>query len=528
MILLFLVCFSLVNSVTFDSLAKIERYIQDNPVRALEQLKEIPVEEIKSPREKALHSLLYSMALDKNYVDLQTDSIIRYAVNYYSRTSDQYHKSLSYYYLGRIFENQESLKDALNTYIEAERFIPKDILPDYYVRLCFAKERIYVRQFSYDKAMQECEKAKDYSRDLDNPQFYVRNCLDAASLSLGLNDLDSTARELDSLYRWLVNKSIPVPAEYYYTLTCYYLHDSSSEKEDIAKAFDDYSDACIHECKAPNNLFAAEVMMRLQNYQEANNRFKAVSIDDSYSVKDSVYYYGIASQLYELSGDFKQYLAYHKEYDRLAEALHLSIHKNDIRYLEERYQKEKELAAQRRHSIYLLIAVLILCALLLTSIAIGVKKKKEHAIALNEARREYNFIQHLVEQGPGNPSDIQSILSTRLAALTPYFRGVHTKQLGRQDLAHLKHDNREMLRNIGLLYSLSFPGFIGVLVNKGLNAEEIGLCSLYASGFVTKELSGIIDSGSIYHINSSIRAKLGNALDGRTLPAWLREMFNVR
>ena len=73
---MFLVCFSLVSSVTLDSLTKIERYIQDNPVKALEQLKKMPVEEIKSPPEKALHSLLYSMALDKNYVDLQTDSII--------------------------------------------------------------------------------------------------------------------------------------------------------------------------------------------------------------------------------------------------------------------------------------------------------------------------------------------------------------------------------------------------------------------------------------------------------------------
>ena len=525
---MFLVCFSLVSSVTLDSLTKIERYIQDNPVKALEQLKKMPVEEIKSPPEKALHSLLYSMALDKNYVDLQTDSIIKYAVNYYSRTNDRYHKSLSYYYWGRIFENKESLKDALNTYIEAERFIPKDMLPDYFVRLCFAKERIYVRQFSYDKAMQECEKAKDYSKNLDNPQFYVRNCLDAASLSLGLNDLDSTEQELDSLYKWLVNKSITVPAEYYYTLTCYYLHDPSAAKQDIARAFEEYSDACSHEYKALNNLFAAEVMIRLEDYHKARAMFEAVTIDDSYAVKDSVYYYGIASQIYELSGDFEQYLAYHKEYDRLAETLHLSIHKNDIRFLEERYQKDNELAAQRRHSIYLLLAVLVLSALLATSIAIGVKRKKEHAIALNEARREYDFIQHLVEQGPGNPSDIQSILSTRLAALSPYFRGVHTKQLGRRDLAHLKHDNREMLRNIGLLYSLSFPGFVGILVDKGLNAEEIGLCSLYASGFVTKELSGIIDSGSIYHINSSIRAKLGNALDGRTLPAWLRNQFNSR
>ena len=83
-----------------------------------------------------------------------------------------------------------------------------------------------------------------------------------------------------------------------------------------------------------------------------------------------------------------------------------------------------------------------------------------------------------------------------------------------------------MLRNIGIVFSLSYPSFVSVLVQHGLNSEEIGLCALYASGFISKELSSVLESGSIYHINRSIREKLSDNLKGRTLPAWIRESLN--
>ena len=72
---------------------------------------------------------------------------------------------------------------------------------------------------------------------------------------------------------------------------------------------------------------------------------------------------------------------------------------------------------------------------------------------------------------------------------------------------------------------MSFPNFVSSLAKQNLNAEEIGLCSLYASGFISKELSGILDGGSIYQINCNIRTKLGGRLDGHTLPVWIRELF---
>ena len=54
---------------------------------------------------EARHALLLSMALDKNYIDLQSDSIIDKAVRYYAPRKGR-ERMLAYYYQGRILQNR--------------------------------------------------------------------------------------------------------------------------------------------------------------------------------------------------------------------------------------------------------------------------------------------------------------------------------------------------------------------------------------------------------------------------------------
>ena len=55
-------------------------------------------------KQKAKYALLYSMALDKNYIDLQSDSIIAPAIKYYERHGSHEERFLCYYYRARIYE----------------------------------------------------------------------------------------------------------------------------------------------------------------------------------------------------------------------------------------------------------------------------------------------------------------------------------------------------------------------------------------------------------------------------------------
>ena len=87
---------------TYTLLSEIESYIESEPKRALLDLEEIKNDIGTSQKVKAKHALLYSMALDKNYIDVTNDSIIAPAIDYYSKNGSNEDKLLTSYYMGRI------------------------------------------------------------------------------------------------------------------------------------------------------------------------------------------------------------------------------------------------------------------------------------------------------------------------------------------------------------------------------------------------------------------------------------------
>ena len=54
----------------------VESYIQERPDSALTVIQSIGADDLSSRELKARHALLLSQALDKNFIDLQSDSII--------------------------------------------------------------------------------------------------------------------------------------------------------------------------------------------------------------------------------------------------------------------------------------------------------------------------------------------------------------------------------------------------------------------------------------------------------------------
>ena len=111
-------------SNTYSQLQEIESYIEEDPKRALEEIRNLnPDKFLHSPRTKAKHALLHSMALDKNYIDLTTDSIIAPAVKYYSKHGSADDRLLMHYYMGRIYANAGNLDKAAIEYTRGEELV---------------------------------------------------------------------------------------------------------------------------------------------------------------------------------------------------------------------------------------------------------------------------------------------------------------------------------------------------------------------------------------------------------------------
>lgn len=57
------------HSEHWETLVQIESYMEERPDSAWVVLEQMDVSELSSKEEKAKHALLYSMALDKNFID---------------------------------------------------------------------------------------------------------------------------------------------------------------------------------------------------------------------------------------------------------------------------------------------------------------------------------------------------------------------------------------------------------------------------------------------------------------------------
>lgn len=92
----------------------------DRPEQALSMLESLDVDELSSASGKARYALLYTQALDKNRVDVQSDSLIRLAVDYYDRRGSERERALAHYYYGCVYANLHDTDTAMESLVEAE------------------------------------------------------------------------------------------------------------------------------------------------------------------------------------------------------------------------------------------------------------------------------------------------------------------------------------------------------------------------------------------------------------------------
>lgn len=101
-------------------LASSELNMEDNPELSLKILKSVNTRELTTEKQKARYALLYSIALDKNFIDVTSDSIIAPAVKYYERHGDRNTRFTCHYHEARIYENAGDLDKALLCISKAE------------------------------------------------------------------------------------------------------------------------------------------------------------------------------------------------------------------------------------------------------------------------------------------------------------------------------------------------------------------------------------------------------------------------
>ncbi|MBO4571710.1 MAG: hypothetical protein J5699_07280 [Bacteroidales bacterium] len=100
----------------------VEGYMQQHPDSALTALTSIPQESLRSDRLRARWSLLYAMALDKNWIDTTDVEVVMPAVKYYDRHKPLKNRAKPHYYLGRIQFNARDYEHAIISFYQAKNY----------------------------------------------------------------------------------------------------------------------------------------------------------------------------------------------------------------------------------------------------------------------------------------------------------------------------------------------------------------------------------------------------------------------
>ena len=207
------------------TLDTVEARIESAPDSALTLLESVKLPFLATRELKARHALLHTIALDKNYIDLTTDSIIAPAVRHYTRrgTPDARFKTL--YYLGRIRQNAGDNDAALDCFVKASALEP-EVTDTLSLARCYsAQGLLYSDSYDYEHAIEANRKAADLFLAVGNINSYVNRVLQESFCWWALNDLGRMKDCLDKvgIYKDKINPDV---LSSYYSRLINYLNDN--------------------------------------------------------------------------------------------------------------------------------------------------------------------------------------------------------------------------------------------------------------------------------------------------------------
>ena len=150
------------HSKHWETLSQVESYIEEKPDSALVTLEQIDLFELSGKEEKAKHALLYSMALDKNFVDKTDFEVLQPAIDYYEDNGSATDKLRTYYYQGRIYQNAGNDALAMESFVKAlsEGGESDDVLTQ--ARIYFAQSKIYYSLYEWDNFIEANKKSLQF------------------------------------------------------------------------------------------------------------------------------------------------------------------------------------------------------------------------------------------------------------------------------------------------------------------------------------------------------------------------------
>ena len=536
------------NSQTWEQMDIAEKLMNEKPDSSLVILENIPTSDIKGKETSARYALLKSMALDKNYIDTTTFDILQPAIDYYIQNGTPDEKLTTYYYQGRIYQNQGDDDSAMQSFMngcDLKQSVTDSLL---LAHTLVAQGTLYLKQYKTTEYIHNNMAAAKLYGAVGKNLLEIKSYTNAIDGYIMLNN-KIAADSLLSICIPLAQKN-PDGEEYMFSSLLSYTIEFGSP-HDIKAFLGEHQDI---------DLTKDEIMDFAQGYSKIGEYDKAIKclaeISPDASTLDSLKYSSVKIDILEKQGKSKEALSLYKDYSVMLERYQKRLFSQDLLFADEKHQLEiKRLVdVQERNKIIggtlccifgLGILAGWLCHRVHLSRVKRILTEKENAnlrleqdnLCKEKKRLEAEQRQHELENANlkleimqlENERDhlkdlqreqlelakpIQDVIKNRIDILN----GLLAKEITKNDsyakpyhkwIETVHNDKKKFMDSTRLAFAALYPKFIEYLEQHGLSTDDINYLCLYAIGLRGKEVGEYIQIKRHYIISHEIRMKLG-------------------
>ena len=515
----------------------------NHPDSSLNILEKIRIERVRGRKNKAKYALLYSQALDKNYIDVESDSIIRVARDYYAHRGSNEERAQAFYYYGIVANNAGDIDEAMKAFIPARIYAEKT--DNEYVKglIYSAIGNLYYDQNSLAEAIEQFDKAEEsfiktgrlmnqfvtvYRKAnihnlLNNSRESLSNLQKAESLARQLNDTAQILNLNLSVVLWKIKNNY---------------NDYYAYKHSLFKLYASYNNSNI---PISHYIALGKLHSKLGDIDSANYYLTNALINKKILTVDDIGIYATLSQNEKNANNFEKALEYRELYNNLSDSLMVEENKNRIEKLEQKYkaqyfQRSYEIL-EAKHKLQKVSNSLIM---ILTTIIGGVvlflyryimmrnnQKIEEYRLYIEDVDSNYDNLtlkyKHLKELAASQcetADKLLQLLGRRIDSLKKLCDISITSVLPHKFKERFKEyinlenkDNKAMAEDMITLANIMYNNTIARIDAKyGLTDHEKTFCACVILDFSKEEIRVLFNHtniASIYNTRCKIRDKFG-------------------
>lgn len=518
-----------------------ESLMNTKPDSSLVVLDGIPTSDIKGKETSARYALLKSMALDKNYIDTTTFDVLQPAIDYYVKHGSPDEQLRTYYYQGRIYQNQGDDDSAMQSFMKGcdlgESITDTLLLAHTLV----AQGTLYLKQYKISEFVNNnMEAAGLYGaigRDINEIKSYT-NAIDGYVM---LED-KSAADSILSICVPLVQKNPDGEAYLFPSLLSYTIEFCSPDE---IKAFlNEYQDL---ELTKDETMDFARGYSKIGEYDKAITLLSGINLTES--AWDSLKYASVKIDILEKQGKYEQAFILYRNYSAALERHQKELLSQDLLFADKKHQLEMKNLMEIQDRDRIIWGTL--CGIFGLVILVGwlyyrgylsktkrilaekenenlrleqenLRKEKEKAeletanlkLEIAQLEGERDNLKELQREQSELAKPIQDVIQKRLNILN----GLLAKEITNNEsyaepynkwIETVRNDKKKFMDSTRLAFVASHPKLMEYLEQHGLSTDEINYLCLYAIGLRGKEVGEYIQIKRHYIISHEIRKKLG-------------------